>query len=166
MPSRLGPRARHGAPAPSPRAHPEQRAAAVAATLRDAGLRHSQVRDIVVEEFFAAAHHVSVEALLGRVRKRAPETGLSTVYRTLKLLVEHGFAAERDFGGAHTLFEPADTPHHDHAVCVGCGRVIEFEDEALETIQSRVASRLGFEVTAHRLELYGRCPTCRAKAAR
>ncbi|GEJ57729.1 transcriptional repressor [Anaeromyxobacter diazotrophicus] len=138
----------------------------MAASLRDAGLRRSRVRDIVVEEFFAAAQHMSVEALLDRVRKRAPETGLSTVYRTLKVLVEHGFAAERDFGGAHTLFEPADTPHHDHAVCVACGRVIEFEDDALEAIQARVASSLGFEVTAHRLELYGRCPSCRAHAAR
>lgn len=124
------------------------------------------MRDVVVEEFFSGEHHQSVEGLLARVRARAPETGYSTVYRTLKLLVEHGFAAERDFGGSHTLFEPADTPHHDHAICQECGRVTEFEDDALEAVQARAASRLGFEVTAHRLELYGRCSRCAARPRR
>lgn len=154
------------APPPPPRAgparppEPSARLAAVAARLRQGGLKHSEVRDAVVEEFFRAGRHLSVDDLLERVRARVPETGYSTVYRTLKLLVEHGFASERDFGGAHTLFEPADTPHHDHAICTTCGEVTEFEDDELEALQVRVARRLGFEAASHRLELYGRCARC------
>ena len=98
--------------------------AAVSARLKGHGLKRSGVRDAVVEEFFRAGTHVSIDDLLDRVRERIPATGYSTVYRTMRLLVDHGFATTRDFGGAHTLFEPADTRHHDHIVCTQCGATL------------------------------------------
>lgn len=85
------------------------------------------------------------------MRARVPATGHSTVYRTLRLLVDSGCATARDFGGAHTLFEPADTRHHDHAVCLKCGTVREFEERQIEEFQERVARRLGFRITSRRL---------------
>jgi Fur family ferric uptake transcriptional regulator len=121
------------------------------------------VRDVVLEEFFRAGTHVSIEQLLERVRVRVPAAGYSTVYRTLRLLVDAGYATARDFGGAHTLFEPADTRHHDHIVCLRCGAVREFEESAIERLQDEVAERLGFTITSHRLELYGLCSSCAAK---
>ncbi len=139
------------------------RVAAISARLKDRGFKHSAVRDIVLEEFFRAGTHVSIEQLLERVRARVPATGYSTVYRTLRLLAEYGYATARDFGGAHTLFEPADTHHHDHVVCLSCGKVREFEDVAIEKLQEKAARRLGFRITSHRLELYGLCSSCTAK---
>jgi Fur family ferric uptake transcriptional regulator len=133
------------------------------AALKTRGLKHSAVRDLVVEEFLQAGTHITIEDLLARVRRRAAGVGYSTVYRTLKLLVESGEAVARDFGGAQSLFEPADTRHHDHAVCVRCGAIREFEESAIETLQEKVARRLGFEVTSHRLELYGVCADCAGK---
>lgn len=132
--------------------------------LKDRGLKHSAVRDVVLEEFFRAGTHVSIEQLLERVRARVPATGYSTVYRTLRLLVDCGYATARDFGGAQTLFEPADTRHHDHVVCLKCGAVREFEERQIEELQERVARRLGFRITSHRLELFGLCSSCAATA--
>lgn len=139
------------------------RAAAISRRLKDRGLKHSAVRDVVVEEFLRAGTHVTIEQLLERVRTRVPATGYSTVYRTLRLLEDHGLATSRDFGGAHTLFEPADVHHHDHLVCVRCGSVREFEDAAIEKLQEKAAQRLGFRITSHRLELYGTCASCASR---
>lgn len=139
------------------------RVAAISARLKARGLKHSAVRDLVLEEFIRARSHVSIEQLLERVRARVPATGYSTVYRTLRLLVDEGHATARDFGGAQTLFEPADKRHHDHIVCVSCGQVREFEDQAIEARQEQAARRLGFRITSHRLELYGLCSSCAAQ---
>jgi Fur family ferric uptake transcriptional regulator len=136
--------------------------AAISGQLKAQGLKHSAVRDLVLEEFLRARTHLSIEQLLERVRARVPGTGYSTVYRTLRLLVEKGYASARDFGGAQTLFEPADKRHHDHIVCVSCGKVQEFEDRGIEELQERAARRLGFRITSHRLELYGLCTPCAA----
>ncbi len=132
--------------------------------LKAKGLKHSSVRDVVVEEFLRAATHVSIEELLARVRKRAPSAGYSTVYRTLRLLVESGQAVARDFGGTQTLFEPAGRRHHDHVVCLRCGTIREFEDPEIEELQEKTARRLRFRITSHRLELYGLCESCAAQA--
>lgn len=140
------------------------RVSTISSQLKDRGLKHSAVRDVVLEEFFRAGTHVSIEQLLERVRARVPATGYSTVYRTLRLLVDSGYATARDFGGAHTLFEPADTRHHDHVVCLKCGAVREFEERQIEELQERVARRLGFRITSHRLELFGLCSSCAATA--
>lgn len=139
------------------------RVAAISARLKARGLKHSAVRDLVLEEFIRARSHVSIEQLLERVRARVPATGYSTVYRTLRLLVDEGHATARDFGGAQTLFEPADKRHHDHIVCLSCGQVREFEDQAIEARQEQAARRLGFRITSHRLELYGLCSSCAAQ---
>lgn len=140
------------------------RAGAISSRLKERGLKHSAVRDVIVEEFLRVGTHVSIEQLLERVRARVPATGYSTVYRTLRLLEEQGFATARDFGGPHTLFEPADVHHHDHLVCVRCGSVREFEDPEIEKLQERAARKAGFRITSHRLELYGVCAACAAKA--
>ncbi len=139
------------------------RAAEISARLKAEGLKHSAVRHVVLEEFLRAGTHVSIEQLLDRVRKRVPATGYSTVYRTLRLLVDKGYATARDFGGAQTLFEPADTRHHDHVVCLSCGKVCEFEDAEIEALQEKAARRLGFRISSHRLELYGVCSVCASK---
>jgi Fur family ferric uptake transcriptional regulator len=147
------------------RGQASSRALLVSERLRADGLKHSSVRDAVLEAFFAAGKHVSIEELTRKTRDRVPQAAYSTVYRTLKLLVEKGYAAERDFGGTQTLYEPASGDHHDHLICTSCGSVTEFEDDAIERMQERVASRHGFEMRSHRLELYGHCARCSARRA-
>jgi Fur family ferric uptake transcriptional regulator len=137
--------------------------AALGAHLHRRGLRHSEVRDLVVEAFLAAREHVSVEDLTRRVRHRG--IGQATVYRTLKLLADCGLAAPRQFGDGVTRYEPlAEHAHHDHLICTACGKIVEFQDPRIEALQVKVARRHGFTVESHKLELYGRCAACRRDA--
>lgn len=125
-------------------------------------MRSSQPRDHVVRTFFALDTHVTATELQARLADT--DVGLSTIYRTLALLLEAGLATAHDFGGSgERRFEPVEVEeHHDHLVCERCGRIVEFMEAEIEELQRGVAERLGFELVAHRLDLFGRCPACRA----
>ncbi len=132
--------------------------------LKSRGLRQSGPRDQVVETFLSQKGHTSAEDLLSQVRKKDPRVGLTTVYRTLKLLTECGLAVERKFNRQMSTFEPARLgQHHDHLICLGCGKIMEFENKNIETLQEDVAREHGFFITHHILELYGYCLECSKK---
>jgi Fur family ferric uptake transcriptional regulator len=131
------------------------------------GLRSTDQRRLIVETFFQAPNHISIEELLSQVRAQDPKVGYATVYRTLKLLTECGVAFERKFGDGLTRYELADdSSHHDHLICVDCGKIIEFEEPLIEELQERIAKRHGFVVKSHKHEMYGSCADCVAKANR
>jgi Fur family ferric uptake transcriptional regulator len=162
---RSGEMARRARPGKARRAVPDRgdgsaRRADLEARLRSLGMKRSAVRDAVVEAFFGAPGHISLEELVERARAAAPRVGHSTAYRTMKLLVDTGFAAARDFGGSRTRFERVGAGHHDHLVCTRCGAISEFEEPAIEELQERVAREFGFDIDSHKLELYGRCARC------
>jgi Fur family ferric uptake transcriptional regulator len=130
--------------------------------LEERGLKHSRQRDVIVETFYGMGGHVPVDGLVARVRSLDARVSVATVYRTMKLLAECGIAAPRRFDDGQTRYEPATgRSHHDHLICTGCGRIVEFENEKIEELQNRVARSHGFEVESHKLELYGRCDRCR-----
>lgn len=90
---------------------------------------------------------------------------VSTVYRTLNLLVAHRLATARHFGRGMTRYEAgADESHHDHLVCTRCRKTVEFTDDAIEAYQEQVGRRHGFDIDSHMIELYGVCAQCRAIA--
>ena len=131
------------------------------------GLRSTDQRRLIVETFFSAPNHVSIEELLATVRAQDPRVGYATVYRTLKLLAECGVAFERRFGDGLTRYELADdTSHHDHLICVDCGSITEFEEPRIEEIQEEVAAKAGFLLRSHKHEMYGVCPDCQNKQQR
>lgn len=124
------------------------------------GLRSTEQRRLIVESFFAAAEHISIDELLARVRELDPRVGYATVYRTLKLLAEAGVANERRFGDGFTRYELADEDHHhDHIICLDCGQIVEFEDPNIELRQHELAASRGFRLEQHKHELYCRCVT-------
>jgi len=130
------------------------------------GLRSTDQRRLIVETFFHAQNHVSIEDLLALVRTQDARVGYATVYRTLKLLTECGVAYERRFGDGLTRYELADdTTHHDHLICVECGDITEFEEPRIEALQEEIAGRYGYKLRSHKHEMYGVCPKCQAKAA-
>jgi Fur family ferric uptake transcriptional regulator len=128
--------------------------------LQRRSLKTTQQREAIVDIFLRTDGHVSIEDLLGRVRRRHPRVGYATVYRTLKLLADSGVAAARQFGDGQTRYEVAgDSEHHDHMICQQCGFIIEFHDDEIERLQEQIAQRLGgFSVVRHKHELYGLCP--------
>ncbi len=129
--------------------------------LTRAGLKATRQRETIVRAFFAAGRHVSAEELYHQIRSADPGIGLVTVYRTLKLLRQAGLATERQFGDAYTRFDPnpADWSHH-HLICTRCGKIQEFQDTTLQALRKKVARKVGFTVTEHKVELYGLCRAC------
>jgi len=126
------------------------------------GLRSTEQRRLVTEIFFASTEHLSIEDLLDRVRIEEPKIGYATVYRTLKLLKECGLAFERHFGDGVSRYEVAwADEHHDHLICIECEKI---ENDTIEDLQHSVASKLGFKLVRHKLELYGICADCQTKA--
>ncbi len=128
------------------------------------GLRSTDQRRLIVELFFRSPNHVSIEELLAVVRVEDSRVGYATVYRTLKLLAECGVAYERRFGDGLTRYELADdTSHHDHLICVECGKITEFEEPQIEVLQESIAAKYGYELRSHKHEMYGVCPDCQKK---
>ena len=128
------------------------------------GLKVTKQRQTIVDTFFRQKGHISAEELYAKIAKTDSGIGLATVYRTLKLLVEAGLASERNFGDGTSRYEPAKTnSHHDHLICIDCGRIEEFENPKIETLQNEVAAKNKFKVSDHKLELYGQCADCLKK---
>ncbi len=130
------------------------------------GLRSTAQRRLIIDTFFEGASHMTIEDLLNEVRGRDKGIGYATVYRTLKLLAECGVASERRFGDGLSRYELADeaTTHHDHLICVACGKIVEFEEPRIEELQEEIAVRHGFAITSHKHEMYGTCPDCQQTA--
>jgi Fur family ferric uptake transcriptional regulator len=133
--------------------------------LKAQGLRSTKQREAILEAFLQEDSHVSVEELYDRLHASQPSIGHATVYRCMSLFVEAGLAKEGRFNEGRARYEPdVDAAHHDHLVCLRCGHIEEFEDPTIERIQEEIAGNRGFDVTYHRLELYGVCSRCRATA--
>ena len=123
------------------------------------GLKHTKQRDVILIAFLDTHEHISAEQLYQVVIKEAPRIGYTTVYRTLKLLVDAGLAQEHRFDDGLTRYE-VEHAHHDHLVCLQCGKIIEFKSELIEDTQIAIADGYGFKVLRHRHELYGHCSDC------
>ncbi len=96
-------------------------------------------------------------------RAECPEIGLTTVYRTLDILADIGALRRLHLPDGCHSYAPASPGHRHHLICVGCGRAVEFEGCDLTALVDSVASKTGFEVEGHWLQLMGRCPECQSK---
>ena len=130
--------------------------------MKDAGLKITLPRIKILQILDSAeVHHVSAEDVYKILLNNGEEIGLATVYRVLTQFEQAGLVVRHNFEGGHSVFEMSSEKHHDHIVCVRCGRVEEFTDEEIEKRQQVVADRLSFELTDHNLNMYGLCPDCR-----
>jgi Fur family ferric uptake transcriptional regulator len=121
------------------------------------GLRSTRQRAAILEVFLGSREHLTSEEIHERVVRKHREIGFSTVYRTLRLFVEANIASERHFRDGVARYEVRQ-PHH--LVCLGCGKIVEFERDAIEELQEEVARAHGFQLVSHRHELYGTCRAC------
>jgi Fur family ferric uptake transcriptional regulator len=130
--------------------------------IADHQLKMTTQREKILETFLEMRGHVTAEQLYARMKQADPSIGFTTVYRTLRLLCECGLVQERNFRHGPTRYEHAYTRHHhDHLVCVKCGKIIEFENDPIEQLQQQIAELHRFELLDHRHELYGYCQECR-----
>ncbi len=130
------------------------------------GLRSTEQRRLIIDTFFSdLGEHITIDSLLKQVRAIDARVGYATVYRTMKLLSESGVVQEHKFGDGFTRYELADEQaHHDHLVCLECGKIIEFEEPQIELLQEKIARRYHFLVRAHKHELYGICSDCQKRS--
>ena len=138
--------------------------------LRRAGLKVTMPRLKILDILAgaSAAHHLSAEAIYKKLLDLKEDIGLATVYRVLTQFEAAGLVTRHHFEGSTAVFELNRGVHHDHVVCVDCGKVEEFNDPEIEALQSAAADRLGFTVADHALTLYGHCrrPACPNRKSR
>jgi Fur family ferric uptake transcriptional regulator len=129
--------------------------------LKDAGAKVTSQRDLILKVFLEASGHLTAEEIYQRARGEDPTLGFTTVYRTMKLLVECGIARSEKFNDGHLRFEyDYRRRRHDHMICTVCGVIVEFYNELIEAEQERVTREFGFEKTHHTLMIFGVCGTC------
>ncbi len=126
--------------------------------LRKAGLKVTLPRIKILEILQSPENqHISAEDVYKILLDNNEEIGLATVYRVLNQFDDAGIVSRHHFEGGKSVFELSGSHHHDHLVCLKCGKVIEFEDETIERRQLDIAKENGIKLTNHSLYLYGEC---------
>lgn len=119
------------------------------------GLRITEQRRIIARVLSESTDHPDVELLHERASAIDSKISIATVYRTVRLFEEAGILDRHDFGDGRARYEAAPEAHHDHLIDVESGKVVEFVDPELESLQRVIAERLGYRLVDHRMELYG-----------
>jgi len=132
--------------------------------LKEAGLKITMPRLKVLQILESSTdHHMSAEDVYKALLDMGDDVGLATVYRVLTQFEAAGLINRHNFEGGYSVFELSQGEHHDHLVCVKCGRVEEFIDEVIESRQRMIAEQAKFKMTDHALNIYGLCPDCQHK---
>ncbi len=133
--------------------------------LRRSGQRLTPQRLMVLSALAQQDGHVTAETILEIVRPDYPYINLSTVYRTLDLLVELGLVAETDLGSGVRQFELMGSEPHHHLICQRCGSTIEIGDEALQPLRERLQTLYDFDPRMDHFAIFGICHHCRGQEA-
>ncbi len=135
--------------------------------IRNQGLKLTRQRQAILDSIFDASGHFTAEELYDRMKTREIYAGKATIYRTLELLAKGGFLEAHDFGTGTAHYEKIlGRAHHDHMVCLQCGKVIEFQCEEIEDLQDAQAKKHHFTILAHSHKIFGHCEACAKKASR
>jgi Fur family transcriptional regulator, ferric uptake regulator len=131
--------------------------------LKNAGLKVTipRLKILQILEKQVNERHLTAEMVYKILISENEEIGLATVYRVLTQFEAAGIVTRHHFEGGNSIFELDTGDHHDHILCMKCGKVDEFTDELIEVRQQEVASQLGYDLVDHGLYLYGFCPKCR-----
>jgi len=119
------------------------------------GLKMTDQRRVIARVLSESSDHPDVEALHKRATAVDPNISIATVYRTVRLFEEAGILAKHDFGDGRARYEETPKEHHDHLIDMQTGRVIEFHNDEIESLQRQIAEKIGYRLVGHRLELYG-----------
>ena len=130
-------------------------------TLNLAGARMTSQRALIMETIRQG--HLDADEIYRRAREKQPHLNLSTVYRTLRTLKELGLVEELHFDEAHHHYEVKSGTEHHHLVCLGCGKVVEFDCLLSPKMKKTIGHEKGFEVTGAEVVMTGYCSECQAK---
>ena len=126
--------------------------------LKRAGLKATLPRLKILEILESSdRHHLSAEDVYRELLEAGDDVGLATIYRVLTQFESAGLVVRHHFESGHAVFELERGEHHDHIVCVQCGKVEEFYDQTIEDRQKSVVGKMGYEIQDHSLAIYGNC---------
>ena len=129
--------------------------------LKSVGLRVTSPRLKILEVLESSDnHHLSAEDIYKSLISQNIEVGIATIYRVLTQFEEAGMINKLNFDNGQSVFELSNVEHHDHLVCIKCGKIDEFTDEVIEKHQNKVAEKYGYQLTDYCLYLYGLCKKC------
>ncbi len=134
--------------------------------LRQNHRKLTRPRQAVLDVVMRAQRHLTPAEIYQKAKKRHPRLGLTTVYRTLDLLVEMGFIQRLHLDEGCHSYVATQQAHGHHLVCADCGRAEEFADCDLEPLMKSLRAKTGYDIDVHMLELVGHCPSCRHKQKR
>jgi Fur family ferric uptake transcriptional regulator len=137
----------------------------IISALDDAGYRVTEPRRSVAALIADQDGHFTAAELVAAARKRRLAVGRATVFRTLDVLAEVGVVERLDLPNGEHAYVGCEPAHHHHVVCSRCGRTAEIDDAGLRSVVGDVARQSGYRIDSHRLELFGVCPSCLAKAS-
>ena len=125
--------------------------------VKKAGVRWTIQRETIVRSFIRERRHLTAEDLHDIVKTDDSSVSVATVYRTMNLLVQTGLVAKRNFTEGSAAFDLViGKGHHHHLIDIENDRIIEFNDDELEEIMSRIATDLGYKISCHKLEIFGK----------
>ena len=133
-----------------------QRFAAYQQKLKAAGVRMTEQRRVILRVLTATDDHPDANEIFYRAFAINASISLSTIYRTMRLLEQHGAVHRLDFDDGRSRYEDSEREHHDHLIDLDDGKVIEFRSDKIEKLQAEIAAGLGYDIVRHRLELYCR----------
>jgi Fur family ferric uptake transcriptional regulator len=135
--------------------------------LKQNKLKFTSQREIILYTLYNNTEHFTSEDLYMLIKEEYPEltVGIATVYRTLTLLEDNALVSSISLGTQGKKYEIANKPHHDHIICDKCNKIVEFENEEIEELQHTIATKSGFKLTNHIMQLYGVCAECQKENA-
>ncbi|HNZ28818.1 MAG TPA: transcriptional repressor [Candidatus Goldiibacteriota bacterium] len=136
--------------------------------LKGCGYRMTLARQAVMDVLSDSKEHLSAEEIFNLARKKNPDIGLTTIYRTTEILSSQGFLHKFDFGDKRARFELADSSkgHHHHLVCTVCNKIIDYDDfideevKLLNETQAKLGKKYNFKIENHLIQFYGKCAQC------
>ena len=129
--------------------------------LKKEGLKYTPQRTAVLEEIIKAKGHRESEEIYLALKKSGQHVSRATIYRTMDILVNNGFARKMNLGDGRARYESkVNSPHHDHLVCMDCGLIVEFMDQKIEDLQDKIAIQYNFQLKRHIHQLFGLCKKC------
>lgn len=129
--------------------------------LQSKGLKFTRQRKGILDYLLKATKHVTPEEIYDDLKNKDAAIGRATVFRTLHLLEDAGFADKIFFADGRQAYEHKFArPHHDHMICVECSDVIEFSNPTIERMQEEMSRKFHFRPLWHRHEIFGRCRSC------
>ena len=130
--------------------------------LEGSGYRLTEPRRAVAEMIAGRQGHFTAADLIDEARGRHPGLGRATVFRALELFASLNLVERVDLPAGEHAYVACERTHHHHAICTGCGRALDVDDQGLADVLAAIGRRSGFRVTTHRLEIFGLCASCQA----